>query len=538
MTLDARLAALAEVLELAAGRLPAESTARAAALVDKAGARLGLGLESTVAALAGPTGAGKSSLFNALSGEDVSAVGRRRPTTATASAGIWGTANPAVLDWLDVRRRHRAAEDGELDGLVLLDLPDFDSVEVSHRVEVDRLLELVDLVVWVVDPQKYADESWHGRYLHRFASYGAATAVVLNQVDLLPPGAVDAAAADLRRLLAGHGLGDVPLLAVSVRTGEGLDEVRALLAERVAAREAATERLEADLRDAVASLETACGSPGARDARVERNRIVDAMVEAAGVPTVRRAVERAHRRRGALATGWPVVRWVRRIRPDPMRRLRLPDEPQELVRTSLPGPTPAETARVESAARELAKAAADGLPEPWPARVREVALAAAAGADDALDRAVAGAELPLRRPRWWRAADWLQRLAALLVLAGLLWLLALVGFAFLRLEDVVPVPEVEGVPVPTALLLGGVAAGLLFALLAGIVNRASANRRGRRTTRILRRRVEEVAEATVVAAVAGERDAHDAICRALAAARAKEPGRRARLDRASLRMAK
>ena len=40
-------------------------------VVEKAGNRLGLGVETTVAALAGPTGAGKSSLFNAFAGEEL-----------------------------------------------------------------------------------------------------------------------------------------------------------------------------------------------------------------------------------------------------------------------------------------------------------------------------------------------------------------------------------------------------------------------------------------------------------------------------------
>jgi len=518
VSLDARLAALAEAVELATGRLPAESTEPAAAVVAKAGARLGLGVESTVVALGGPTGAGKSSLFNALAGEEVSAVGRRRPTTAAASAALWGHANPALLDWLDLRRRHVAGDDAELDGLVLLDLPDFDSVEATHRVEVDRLLELVDLVLWVVDPQKYADAAWHDRYLRRRRRHGASTAVVLNQADLLAPSAVTAAVADLRRLLDEHGLEEAPVLAASVVTGQGVDDVRALLAARVEAREAATARLEADVRDAVARLEPSCGTPGARDVRVERERLVDALAEAAGVPAVVRAVEHAHRRRGALATGWPLVRWVRRLRPDPMRRLRLPEEPQELARTSLPGPTPVATARVESSARALAAAATDGLPEPWPRHARAAALAAVDDVDDALDRAVAGAELPLRRPRWWGVADGVQRLAAAVALAGLAWLLVLVGLAFLRLDDVVPLPDVEGVPVPTALLVGGIALGLLVSLVARVVNRASARRRARSAERILRRRVADVADADVVAPVQAELDTHDALCRALAVA--------------------
>ena len=151
--LDRRLDALARSVELADGRLDEGHVAAARRVVERVGQRLGLGLDATLVALAGPTGAGKSSLFNALAGEHVAAVGRRRPTTATAAAVAWGEASPALLEWLGVPRRHRAEDDG-LAGLVLVDLPDFDSVERSHREEADRVIELVDLLVWVVDPQK------------------------------------------------------------------------------------------------------------------------------------------------------------------------------------------------------------------------------------------------------------------------------------------------------------------------------------------------------------------------------------------------
>ena len=56
---------------------------------------------------------------------------------------------------------------GSLDGLVLLDLPDFDSREMSHRSEAERVLELVDVFVWVTDPQKYADALLHDEYVRQ-----------------------------------------------------------------------------------------------------------------------------------------------------------------------------------------------------------------------------------------------------------------------------------------------------------------------------------------------------------------------------------
>src|SRR3954447_16903288 len=235
-TLDHRLTALAEATDIAEGRLEPAVVQDARAVVQRAGERIGHGLEATVVALAGPTGAGKSTLFNALAGRALTAEGVRRPTTATATAAVWGANQPALLDWLEVPARH-VLDGGGPEGLVLLDLPDFDSVEAAHRLEVDRLVRLVDLLVWVVDPQKYADAALHDRYLRPLARHAAGMVVVLNQADRLGPQA-EGAREDLRRLLAASGMGRVPVLGVSARTHEGSSALRRVIEERVAGRAA------------------------------------------------------------------------------------------------------------------------------------------------------------------------------------------------------------------------------------------------------------------------------------------------------------
>ena len=221
-SLEARLAALADAVELAEDRLDPAAVEPARAVVRRAGERLGHGLEATVVALAGPTGAGKSTLFNALAGRPLVREGVTSPTTSAASAAIFGPPHDRLLDWLEVPSRH-TLDGGGPDGLVLLDLPDFDSVEVAHRIEVDRLVGLVDLLVWVVDPQKYADAALHDRYLRPLAGHAAAMLVVLNQSDRLGEHADAARATDLARLLSTQGLADVPVLAASARTGDGLE---------------------------------------------------------------------------------------------------------------------------------------------------------------------------------------------------------------------------------------------------------------------------------------------------------------------------
>ena len=90
-------------------------------------------------------------------------------------ACAWGPEGAAeLLDWLGIPKRHQinrlgmldeSPDDRDLHGLVLLDLPDHDSTEVSHHLEVERLVKLADVLVWVLDPQKYADAAIHDRFL-------------------------------------------------------------------------------------------------------------------------------------------------------------------------------------------------------------------------------------------------------------------------------------------------------------------------------------------------------------------------------------
>ena len=514
-----RLAALDQVVELGRGRLDPPLVEEAARIAGKAGMRLRLGAAHTVVAVTGATGSGKSSLVNALAGEGVSEVGVRRPTTSAATAVVWGadSAGP-LLDWLQVPRRHAAADQPAYaaDGLVLLDLPDFDSVRVEHRLEVDRLVELVDLLVWVLDPQKYADAALHDRYLRPLAGHGDVTLVVLNQADLLDPAGLAACLADLRRLLADDGLPGVPVLAVSALTGDGLDALGKELADRAAARRASVQRLEADLGRTAAALRPVCPA-GARTGirRQDRDTLVDALTDAAGADTIAAAVDRAHRARAAAVTGWPFTRWLRRLRPDPMRRLRLPEAPSEAIRTGLPGPSAVQRARVDSALRELTGRAADGLPDPWPRVVRQAATGATADLPDLLDRTVAGTDLgAARRPRWELPVGFLQAVLAVATVAGLVWLLVLLALDWLRFPEP-PLPHVGRVPLPTLLLIGGALAGLLLALLARRMAAVGGRRRARAARRRLRRRVEQLAETRVLAPVEEELSVHTRLCAAV-----------------------
>ncbi|WP_040337064.1 GTPase [Candidatus Blastococcus massiliensis] len=498
--LGERLAALREAVEVAEERLDVPDIAHARTLLAKAGAREALG-DATVVALAGATGSGKSTLFNALSGAEVSTPGVRRPTTGVAHASVWGEADAdRLLDWLEVPRRHRVADaDPGLDGLVLLDLPDHDSVRLEHRLEVDRLVELVDVLVWVLDPQKYADAAVHDRYLAPMAGHAGVLVVVLNQIDRLDEQAAATCLADLRRLLDGEGLADTPIVATSARTGAGLFDLQAELTRRVTARKAATERLTADVRATAAALAVHCpdgdaGSPAGGAAEAE---LAGALADAAGVPVVAAAVERSARRDGSARTGWPPLRWVRKLRPDPLGRLHLGDE---RARSSLPAAGAVQQAAMTAALRRVRAAAGEGLPQAWRDELRRTADRAESGLADRLDQAVTGTDLgPGRVPLWQRAVGGLQWLLLAGALVGAVWLLVLGVLGWLQLGDVLPLPDVEGIPVPTLLLVAGLLGGALLAVLARPFVRAGARRRRRRAEARLTARVAEVARVEVLA---------------------------------------
>jgi GTP-binding protein EngB required for normal cell division len=258
--LPARLTSLQELTKIGSARSGSEGFSQellteAETLLRRSGERMRMSASHTVVALAGGTGSGKSSLFNALAGANFSPAGVTRPTTKHSHACVWGMEGAApLLDWLGVQRRHRYARASALDegeasmtGMLLLDLPDHDSVVTGSAALVDRLVKLTDMLVWVLDPLKYADASVHRRYLVPLAGHSAVTTVVLNQVDTLSPDQAADCEADLRRLLDAEGLTEIQVLVTSATTGAGLDDLRRVLADAVAVRQAATERIKADI---------------------------------------------------------------------------------------------------------------------------------------------------------------------------------------------------------------------------------------------------------------------------------------------------
>jgi GTP-binding protein EngB required for normal cell division len=493
-SLSRRLDALAELVKIGRnhedrGAAPGISKSLlddSEALLRRAGERLRLSSNHTVVALAGGTGSGKSTLFNALAGATFSQPGVTRPTTRHVHACVWGMQGAApLLDWLGVQRRHRyarasALDSGEsaLDGLLLLDLPDHDSVVTASMATVDRLSKLADMLIWVLDPQKYADAAVHNRYLIPLAGHAGVFTVVLNQMDLLPENQGRDCEDDLRRLLDAEGLTDTPLVPVSARTGAGLEDLRALLVEAVSENRSAQLRISADIDSVIAGFAVHAGPQIAPDAAVAslaasttllsasvpeetaRNAkppwelseeeqqlppakppwedaspdgevpdavdpvgnvpegpardLIKALAAAAGLTAVAESVANASEAQAARFTGWPLARLLRRRR-DPVRALRAAARADRAA-----GQAP--QSEVDNAITAFGDSVGEGLPEPWATSLRDTARDNA----DRVPGALAGA---VRRavpggsavPAWWRLIAAWQWLLTVLAIGGIGW---------------------------------------------------------------------------------------------------------------------
>ena len=534
LSLSARLTALTQLIKIAAARTGAGGFSEgliqdAEALVERAGERLRLSAGHTVAALAGGTGSGKSSLFNYLAGADFSTVGVTRPVTREAHACVWGGPGSApLLDWLGVPRRFRYAQGSELDGgeaslsgLVLLDLPDHDSVVGGASHQVDRLIGMADLMVWVLDPQKYADAAVHRRYLVPLAGHSDVIAVVLNQADLLSADEAEDCVGDLRRLLDSEGLHNAAVLVTSAVTGAGMDRLRRMLVQAVSDRRASSARISADLDGIAAEFVpyaeeqgegqrrgaangAGAGAPQGGTDRVPvaaTEQLVDAFSGAAGVTAVADALQSARELRAVDYVGWPIAWFVERLTGrDPVRRIRLGRLWAEL-KSMAAGPSGAQQADIDSALTRLADDVGGPLPKPWSQTTRTAVRSHAEEIPAAIGTAM-GESIPEENKimLWWRLVGALQGLLLGCVIVSVLWIVALTIFGVFRAAGAVPQLFGDASLLPWVLILCAAFLILGWLTATGCMNlvRAAAGREREVLLETMRARVGTVAREMVL----------------------------------------
>ncbi|MDY6055678.1 dynamin family protein [Micrococcus sp.] len=289
-----------------------------------------------LAVVGGSTGAGKSTLVNALVGHEISRSSALRPTTRQPlllhhpEDAHWFT-GPRVLPDLARVTVHRTAASGPVEpdgsamdtvalvaepalpaGIALVDAPDIDSVADQNRALARQLLEAADLWIFTTTAHRYADAvPW--RLLDEAAARDITVAVVLGRV---PEGAAEAVTADLERMLREHGLPEARVHVIpETRFDErgllpeehvaGLRSWLTGLAEDAQARaDVARRTVDGVLAQLADRVEALAGAEQAQhEAAARLRRIVDDAAERA-VDTVHQATSD-----GTLLRGEVLARW-------------------------------------------------------------------------------------------------------------------------------------------------------------------------------------------------------------------------------------
>lgn len=582
------VASLKDAISYGEGRVPETVLLDTAETLERLSQRRELSTEHTVIGFFGATGSGKSTLFNAIAGQNIALSAPTRPTTSTVQAAIWeAEGSEELLDWLGIDKRvypqtQALAAEGEATegneaggnnkvaggavapnavtepapglfnrirravggrgemrtrtgGLILLDMPDFDSVTTTNRDLAARMMRYVDVLVWVVDPQKYADAVIHRDFMVPLAASGAQALCVLNQADKLAPAEVPAVLASLTRLLQAEGT-EAHLLAapiaVSARTGEGVDVLRDLLAQVAAAKSLSLQRTDAQLHATASQLRTYAGGEGtvlagayALDAE---QKLVKACYASSQAEQVLQAATASYRRAAGQHTGWILTRWMSRLKADPLRRLHLGQQDEtkstskaeksagmlgsdsenapELVASSLPPLSAAQKAGMANAVRQYSKQMAARIDEPWKRSMKEAALSREAELPELLERDMVRIDYGLGRTRApWVIFNALQWIALLSALVGVGWLTLISGMAYLQIQlPPAPTPEGSPVPLPTLLLLLGVLLGIASAGVGRLLTAMGSRYYARKLRGRLQTGVEKAVQSCVVAPVQQE----------------------------------
>ena len=576
------VASLKDAISYGEGRVPETVLLDAAETLERLSQRRELSTEHTVIGFFGATGSGKSTLFNAIAGQNIALSAPTRPTTSTVQAAIWeAEGSEELLDWLGIDKRvypqtQALAAEGEATegnkatggvaapntvtepapglfnrirravggrgemrtrtgGLILLDMPDFDSVTTTNRDLAARMMRYVDVLVWVVDPQKYADAVIHRDFMVPLAASGAQALCVLNQADKLAPAEVPAVLASLTRLLQAEGT-EAHLLAapiaVSARTGEGVDVLRDLLAQVAAAKSLSLQRTDAQLHATASQLRTYAGGEGTvlagAYALEAEQKLVKACYTSSQAEQVLQAATASYRRAAGQHTGWILTRWMSRLKADPLRRLHLGQQEEtksmskaeksagmlgsdsenapELVASSLPPLSAAQKAGMANAVRQYSKQMAARIDEPWKRSMKEAALSREAELPELLERDMVRIDYGLGRIRApWVIFNALQWIALLSALVGVGWLTLISGMAYLQIQlPPAPTPEGSPVPLPTLLLLLGILLGIASAGVGRLLTAMGSRYYARKLRGRLQTGVEKAVQSCVVAPVQQE----------------------------------
>jgi hypothetical protein len=357
----------------------------------------------------------------------------------------------------------------------VLDLPDLDSIASEHRRRVEELLPRVDAVVWVTDPEKYQDAVLHDDFIRRWLPRLDRQLFVLNKADRL-----GADLESVRRHLEGSlpaGDGRLPPGMSVVTSSAGTGDVAAVqhwLDGVADAKRLVLGRLAASVLASLADLETRAGidqgrGPDAMLDPADRRRALDAataaVVRLVDLPTAERRAVAATRAAARPAGAGPLGRITSYFYKASGREAQVADPAVHLSHWKDRGSLAPAVDALRSVVDPRVQVAPSGL---------RPALAATADGPrvsarlrTAVDAAIAS-HTPMRPPssRLWPVLGVFQTVATVTIALAAAWIVVL--FLLRPPVDSVVLPLVGSVPIPLAMLVGGLILGYVIARLLGL----------------------------------------------------------------------
>ncbi|WIM73048.1 ABC transporter [Corynebacterium suedekumii] len=355
----------------------------------------------------------------------------------------------------------------------------------------------VDVLVWITDPEKYADSIIHDHFIRpRLAQRGdPGGAQQVRQAQRARP---EGRRRFLEQLLREDGLKKSPSFPPPRRPVTAL-RTCAAPSPGSPPPTAQTARIEADL--ATVTAPWAGQKPSGR-CPPPRNAGWTSCLPTPPAPTASPpSPPPPTANASARRPEWLLTSWMLRLRADPLRRLGLREEADEtgVHRSSSRRWTPPGVRWPTGVCRATPPTSPRVCPTAGPARSSTGPETIVDELPEELDQAAARTNCPPSRQAPGAcspsSSGWpCSRRSS--VSPGTCWPRSVPGALSPLLDDIIP--EIEGWPIPTLLILGGLLLGILLGLFTGVFGVAIGSGVKRRTRRALRREVSEISAAEVV----------------------------------------